>query len=328
MRLRNCVECKQRPGLAVHLLLFFFYTDHFELPLPDSHTFPMSKYRLLRERILTTDVIPSEQLQVPTAATDEQLRRVHTSAYVEAVKHGTLERDQVRRIGFPWSELMVERSRRSVGATVCAASSCLTDGFGVNLAGGTHHAFADGGAGYCVFNDVAVAIRDLQASRRISTAAVIDCDAHQGDGTAVVFQDDPSVFTFSMHSARAFPARKQVGDLDVALEPETGDEEYLARLSNSLETMSTRIQPDIVFYVAGADPFVNDRLGRLALTKAGLAERDRLVLDWAARQAAPVSAVMAGGYSTDVTDIVDIHFQTVAEVWKRSRTGSGKAPPE
>lgn len=308
--------------------MHFFYTDHFELPLPDSHTFPMSKYRLLRERILTSNEIPSERLRVPEAATDEQLRRVHTSAYLEAVKQGTLERDQVRRIGFPWSELMVERSRRSVGATICAAHSCLSGGFGVNLAGGTHHAFSDAGAGYCVFNDVAVAIRDLQSRRLISTAAVVDCDAHQGDGTAVIFRNDPSVFTFSIHSAKAFPARKQVGDLDVALEPNTTDVEYLAQLADSLQVMSDKVRPDIVFYIAGADPYLKDRLGRLAMSKSGLFERDQMVLDWAVQRSAPVTTVMAGGYSTDVTDIVDIHFQTVREVWDRSRTTSGNAPTQ
>ncbi len=302
----------------------FFYTDHFELPLPESHSFPMSKYRLLRERILACDAIPSEQLCVPAAATDEQLRRVHAAGYVEAVKHGTLDRDQIRRIGFPWSELMVERSRRSVGATIGAAHGCLADGFGVNLAGGTHHGFADSGAGYCVFNDVAVAVRDLQAHGLIRTATVIDCDAHQGDGTAVIFNRDPSVFTFSIHSAKAFPARKQIGDLDVALDPGTDDATYLSRLTDSLKSIPSGRATDIVFYVAGADPFINDRLGRLGLTKDGLAERDRLVLDWAASQGAPVTTVMAGGYSSDVTDIVDIHFQTVFEVWKRSRSTSGK----
>ena len=211
----------------------FFYTDHFELPLPDTHTFPMSKYRMLRERILECDDIPNEHLCVPDGATDEQLKRVHTTAFVERVKQGTLESDEIRRIGFPWSEFMVERSRRSVGATIAAAHSCLSDGFGVNLAGGTHHSFADAGAGYCVFNDVAVAVRELQHLSLVSNVAVIDCDAHQGDGTAVIFRDDPSVFTFSMHAKKAFPARKQVSDLDVELIDGTGDDEYLGLLNKS-----------------------------------------------------------------------------------------------
>ncbi|MFK7820350.1 MAG: histone deacetylase [Planctomycetaceae bacterium] len=295
----------------------YFYTDHFELPLPDTHTFPMSKYRLLRERILSSDQIPSEHLCVPDGATDEQLRRVHTAAYIQRVKAGTLATEEVRRIGFPWSELMVERSRRSVGATIAAAHTALGSGYGVNLAGGTHHAFADAGAGYCVFNDVAVAVRELQTMKLVSTVAIIDCDAHQGDGNAVLFESDPSVFTFSMHARKAFPARKKVSDLDVALDEGVADEEYLEKLLNSLQTIAVTISPDIVFYVAGADPFMNDRLGRLSLTKDGLARRDQMVFDWCSDQGAAVATVMAGGYSKYIPDIVDVHFRTVLEAWSR-----------
>jgi acetoin utilization deacetylase AcuC-like enzyme len=277
----------------------------------------MSKYRLLRERIIESDAIPSEQLCVPNAATDEQLRRVHTAAFIERVKSGTLSSDEVRRIGFPWSELMAERSRRSTGATIAAAHACLTDGYAVNLAGGTHHSFADAGAGYCVFNDVAVAVRELQEMQLATNVAVIDCDAHQGDGTAVIFASDPSVFTFSIHAAKAFPARKQTSDLDIALPNGTRDDEYLTLLRESLHRIGSGFTPDLVFYVAGADPFKNDRLGRLKLTRDGLAKRDRIVLDWCETQSAVVTTVMAGGYSTDVQDIVDVHFQTVSEVWSR-----------
>ena len=295
-----------------------FYTDHFELPLPETHQFPMSKYRLLRERISACDEISNDRLCVPEAATDDQLRLVHHADYVRAISDGSVDRDVIRRIGFPWSEKMVERSRRSVGATIAAARACLEDGFGVNLAGGTHHSFADAGAGYCVFNDVAVAVRILQKAKRIRTAAVIDCDAHQGDGTAVLFQSDPSVFTFSIHANKAFPARKQQSDLDIALETGTVDAEYLARLETALSRVSESIRADILFYVAGADPFVGDRLGRLALSKPALAARDRMVFDFAKRQHAPVTIVMAGGYADNVNDIVDIHFQTVLEARHRS----------
>ena len=303
----------------------FFYTDHFELPLPETHTFPMSKYRLLRERILASADIADEHLCVPSGATDDQLRRVHTAAYIQRVKSGTLAPEEVRRIGFPWSELMVERSRRSVGATIAAAYSALETGYGVNLAGGTHHAFADAGAGYCVFNDVAVAVRELQQLRIVSTVAIIDCDAHQGDGNAVVFQSDPSAFTFSMHAKKAFPARKKVSDLDIELDEGTTDEQYLSLLGESLNTIGWTINPDIVFYIAGADPFKNDRLGRLALTKAGLATRDRMVFDWCSKQKAVVATVMAGGYSEHVPDIVDVHFQTVSETWQRWRNTTFEA---
>lgn len=296
----------------------FFYTDHFELPLPDTHTFPMSKYRLLRQRILADDTIPDGALAVPEAATDAQLRRVHTTAFIQRVTSGTLEAEELRRIGFPWTPYTVERSRRSVGATVAAAHACLKDGYGVNLAGGTHHSFADAGAGYCVFNDVAVAIRELQFMGLITNAAVVDCDAHQGDGTAVVFQSDPSVFTFSIHARKAFPARKQRSSLDIELEDRTEDAEYLEKLSRGLTHVGESIAPDIVFYVAGADPYHADRLGRLGLTKSGLARRDELVLDWARSRSAPVAASMAGGYSQNVTDIVDIHFETVRQMWNRS----------
>ncbi len=295
----------------------FFYTDHFELPLPESHTFPMSKYRLLRERILASNEIPNESLQVPDGATDVQLRRVHTSAFIERVKSGTLDTEELRRIGFPWTEFAVERSRRSVGATIAAAHSCLENGYGVNLAGGTHHSFSDAGAGYCVFNDVAVAIRELQTMRLVANAVVVDCDAHQGDGTAVIFQSDPSVFTFSIHASKAFPARKQVSDLDVALADGTDDAEYLEKLNAALRQVADSISPDIVFYVAGADPFRGDRLGRLAMTKAGLQQRDAMVLDWCASVGAPVATSMAGGYAEHVPDIVDVHFQTASAIWSR-----------
>lgn len=300
----------------------FFYTDHFELPLPDTHQFPMSKYRLLRERILGCAEIPGGCLCVPEAATKEQLRRVHTSDFVGRVFGGELKHEEIRRIGFPWSPFMVERSRRSVGATLAAAYACLEDGVAMNLAGGTHHSFPNFGAGYCIFNDVAVSVRELQAMKLATTVAVIDCDAHQGDGTAVIFANDPSVFTFSMHSAKAFPARKQTSDLDIALPEETGDAEYLSQLRSALPRVAEAIHPNVVFYVAGADPFANDRLGRLKLTKQGLKERDEIVLNWCREQQVPVAICMAGGYSADVNDIVDIHFQTVLAAWRFSKTAT------
>lgn len=296
-----------------------FYTDEFELPLPATHQFPMSKYRLLRERVAASDQLPGCPLLVPEAATDEQLRRVHTHAWVRSVRDGTLSTEELRRIGFPWSRELVERSRRSVGGTIAAARAASEEGCGVNLAGGTHHSFPHAGAGYCVFNDVAVAVRDLQTQSLVSNVVVIDCDAHQGDGTAAIFANDPSVFTFSIHAARAFPARKQTSDLDIALEDGTRDDEYLQRLRRGLGQVERTFRPDLAFYVSGADPYEQDRLGRLKLTKTGLARRDEEVLSWCERLELPVAVVMAGGYCPAVDEIVDIHFSTICSAGRLCR---------
>jgi len=205
----------------------FFYTDEFVLPLPDGHQFPMDRYRLLRERIIQQGIAHPGQLRVPEAASREQLLRVHCPDYVGRVFTGTLSREEQRRIGFPWTPQMVERSRRSVGATIQAALVAIESGFAANLAGGTHHASYDRGSGYCVFNDVVVTIAELRQRGMIQRAVVIDGDVHQGDGTALLCQNDSDVFTFSIHAQKAFPARKQQSDLDIALAPQTGDVEYL-----------------------------------------------------------------------------------------------------
>ena len=271
----------------------------------------MSKYQLLRERIVERAIVAETQLSVPQAASREQLSRVHDDAYINRVYEGSLARDEIRRIGFPWTPEMVERSRRSVGATIAASRAALDSQLAVNLAGGTHHASEGTGQGYCVFNDVAVAIRDGQAAGRFRRAAVIDCDVHHGNGTAAIFADDDSVFTFSMHSAKAFPLRKPPGDLDLALESGTGDVTYLEILHRELPVVLERFQPELVFYLAGADPYRQDTLGLLDLTKEGLRARDRLVLGLCRERSIPVAISMAGGYSRDVTDIVDIHAATV-----------------
>ncbi len=288
-----------------------YYTDHFVLPLPPDHRFPMRKYALLRERVAGTGIVPPHELVVPEAATDAQLLRVHTREYLGAVVAGQLEGPAARRIGFPWSPGMVERSRRSVGATIAASRAALRDGIGVNLAGGTHHAFADRGEGFCVFNDVAVAIRTMQAEGAIRRAAVIDTDVHQGDGTAHVFRDDGDVFTFSVHGEHNFPFRKETSDLDIGLPDGAGDEAWLAAVSAGLDAAFARTAPDLLWLVAGADPFEGDRLGRLAISKAGLAERDRLVLHRCARAGTPVAIVMGGGYARRIEDTVDIHHHSV-----------------
>src|SRR5690349_12727758 len=241
-----------------------FHSDHFVLPLPEGHRFPMGKYRLLREAIAAE--LPEVRLTEAAPASDGELALVHTPVYIDAVSAGLLSAAQQREIGFPWSPQMVERSRRSVGATIAAARAALDDGVSANLAGGTHHAFADRGEGFCVFNDVAVGIRVLQRDRHAGRVAVVDLDVHQGNGTAAIFAGDDSVFTFSMHGEKNFPFKKETSDLDVALPDGTGDEDYLAALRLHLAAILDRHQPDFVFYLAGADPFEGDRLGRLKLT--------------------------------------------------------------
>jgi acetoin utilization deacetylase AcuC-like enzyme len=301
-----------------------FYSDHFVLPLPEGHRFPMAKYARLRERVLAEGVVPPEHLHEAPAATWEQLMLAHTPGYVAAVAAGTVAPDIMRRVGFPWSPAMVERSRRSAGATIAASHAALADGVSVNLAGGTHHAFADRGEGYCVFNDVAIAARVLQREGRCRRVAVVDCDVHQGNGTASIFRDDPSVFTFSMHGAKNFPFRKETGDLDVELPDGMGNAAYLSELARHLPSV-LGWRPDAVFYLAGADPFERDRLGRLKLTKDGLAARDEAVLDACLAARVPVTVVMSGGYASDIEDIVDIHVATVraaavhAGRWARTR---------
>jgi len=286
-----------------------FYSDQFVLPLPEGHRFPMSKYVRLRERLSGDTGL---ELRVPDAATDADILRVHAPEYLRSVVAGTLPREAVRRIGFPWSPGLVERSRRSVGGTIGAAHAALEDGRGANLAGGTHHAYPDRGEGFCVFNDVAVATRALQAEGRVRRVAILDLDVHQGNGTAVIFRRDPSVVTISVHGASNYPFRKEESDLDIALPDGTGDTEYLAAVEPALERVR-RHRPDLLFYVAGADAYELDKLGRLAMTPEGLAERDLRVFALARELSVPVAVVMAGGYAPDVDRIVEIHARTVRE---------------
>lgn len=271
----------------------------------------MSKYRLLRERIIREKVLPEDNLIIPDVASDEEILRCHSAGYLDRVKNGTLSRKEIVRIGFPWSPELVERSRRSSGATICAARAALEDGVAVNLAGGTHHAGVDFGAGYSVFCDSGIAARAMQAEGLAEKIAVIDCDVHQGNGTADVTRDDPTIFTFSIHGERNFPFRKIAGDLDIGLANDTGDKDYLETLEIALERILFQYQPDFVIYQSGADPFIGDKLGKLALTKAGLARRDRMVLEMCRGEDLPVVVTMGGGYAENVNDIVDIHLKTV-----------------
>ncbi|KPK07124.1 MAG: deacetylase [Anaerolineae bacterium SG8_19] len=289
-----------------------FYHDHFVLPLPQGHRFPMPKYALLRQRVMEERLIPLEDLQVGPAATDEQLTRAHDPEYVRRVKEGQLSHQEIRQIGFPWSPGLVERSRRSVGSTIAACRSALEGGLGVNLAGGTHHAGPDYGQGFCVFNDSAVATRAMQAEGRVVNVVILDCDVHQGNGTADIFATDPTVFTFSIHGAKNFPFRKKPSDLDIALDDDADDPIYLDALELGVKQALELAGADLAIYLAGADPYAGDRLGRLAVTKRGLAERDRFVLNACRSAGLPVAIVMAGGYGQRVEDTVDIHFQTVS----------------
>ena len=289
-----------------------FPSDRYPLPLPVGHRFPVMKYAALRRRLEghAADVVGFEFVE-PHAATDDELLRVHDQAYLGRVFSGTLAPAEVRRIGFPWSMALVERSLRSTGAAVDAAAAALADGIAASLAGGTHHAGTNWGEGFCVFNDTAVAAREMQARGLVRRVAILDCDVHQGNGTAEIFAADESVFTMSIHGAKNFPLRKHPGSLDVPLEDGTGDDEYLAVLGPAVAEALDRGRPDLVLYIAGADPYEGDRLGRLRLTKRGLLERDRLVLDAARRAGVPVAIVCGGGYCDDIASIVDIHAATM-----------------
>lgn len=295
-----------------------FYADHFVLPLPQGHRFPMEKYSGLRHRLEDSGHFAASDFVVPDAASDDDIVLAHDRAYLARVVSGGLDAAEQRRIGFPWSAQMVERSRRSAGATLAACRAALRDGCAANLAGGTHHAHHDFGSGFCVFNDAAIAALRLRAEGLVRRVAVIDCDVHQGDGTAAILANESDIFTFSMHGAKNFPFRKACSDLDIELADATADAPYLAALRDALETIFTRERPDLVIYLAGADPYHDDRFGRLALTLDGLTQRDRMVLEYCRHRAVPVALAMAGGYARNIADTVAIHANTIttaARLW-------------
>ena len=302
-----------------------FYATQFVLSLPAGHRFPMAKYARLRERLAAE--LGGLRLAQAEPASDAELALAHAPHYIEAVAGGTLPAQAQREIGFPWTPAMVERARRSVGASVQAARVAQREGVAANLAGGTHHASAAAGSGYCVFNDIAVAARLLQreqqAARRLARAprvAVIDLDVHQGNGTASIFSGDDSVFTLSMHAEKNFPFRKVASDLDVGLPDGTGDAEYLDALDLALVELDSRFRPDAVFYLAGADPHEGDRLGRLALSYDGLLARDRRVFDWAWQRRLPLALSMGGGYGRDIETTVQVQLNTFGvalQYWRR-----------
>jgi acetoin utilization deacetylase AcuC-like enzyme len=288
-----------------------FTSAQFTFPLPEGHRFPMSKYALLREAVEATGLVAPQELLVPEPATDEQILRAHSEDYLRRVANGRLTPLEIRRIGLPWSPELVKRARYSVGGTIAACRAAMADGIAVNLAGGTHHASCDRGQGYCLFNDSIIAARTLQAESRLKRVVVLDCDVHQGNGTAAIARDDPTIYTFSIHNENNFPLHKEPSDLDIGLEDGTGDAEYLAALGAGLRRALSSARADLAIYLSGADPYEGDLLGRLALTKEGLARRDRFVLDLCYGAGLPVAVVLAGGYGRHVEDTVDIHLQTV-----------------
>ena len=286
-----------------------FYTDHFVLPLPAGHRFPMEKYSRLRDCVSTLNGI--ELLEAP-AASDTQILYAHDPSYLIKIIEGKLSAEEQREIGFPWSEKMVERSRRSAGATVAAAKNALQEGIAINLAGGTHHAYRDLGSGFCVFNDSAIAARTLQKEVNAKLkVAIIDLDVHQGNGTAAILQQDPSIFTLSIHGENNFPFKKELSDLDIGLPDGCDDQTYLLALEDSLSQLDSRFKPDCLIYLAGADPHEGDRLGRLKLSKEGMRLRDERVFAFALDQKLPIAISMAGGYGKEIESTVDIHFQTI-----------------
>lgn len=289
-----------------------FYSDPFTFPLPPENRFPAGKYRMLRERVVRWPASTGIELCLAPRASDLELRLVHTDEYLRGFAEGSLGVEAMRRIGFPWSPQLVERSLRSCGGTVAAARVAKDRGHACYLAGGTHHARADRGAGYCVYNDCAVAARVLQQESNVQRILIVDTDVHQGDGTAAIFAGDHRVFTFSMHGQANFPAEKATSDLDLALPSGTEDDEYLRQLRAGLAESLQRSQPQFVFFLSGADAFVGDKLGRLSLSKRGLRMRDEFVLGELARLGLPHVTVMGGGYGKDIADTVDVYEATVA----------------
>jgi acetoin utilization deacetylase AcuC-like enzyme len=286
----------------------------FTVPLPEGHRFPIAKYQRIRDGVIERGLLEPSEVEEPDRVERWALGLVHVPSYVESIMEGTLGPLAVRRLGFPWSEQLRERSLRTVQGTVEAAYDALGGGAGISLAGGTHHAFAAHGEGFCVFNDVAVAVRVLQREGRVRRVAIVDLDVHQGNGTASILGGDPDVFTFSMHGSKNFPFRRERSTLDVELEDHTGDAAYCSLLAAHLEDVLDDVRPDLVFYLAGADPYVEDRFGRLALSLDGLRARDRLVFEGCGRRGLPVVMTLAGGYARALEDVVSIHATTVGEL--------------
>ncbi|HEX8069706.1 MAG TPA: histone deacetylase [Pyrinomonadaceae bacterium] len=304
--------------------MLVFYTPRYYADIGAGHVFPIRKFELVRDRLLAEGTLRPEELVEPQPAPLADVLLVHTEDYVTRLRAGALTPRELRRLGLPWSKALVRRSFLAAGGTLAAARCALTAGVASNLAGGTHHAFAERGEGFCVLNDVAIAVRALTRDQLIVRAAVVDCDVHQGNGTAAIFAGDSAVFTFSMHGAKNYPLFKARSTVDVELADGTGDEEYLRVLAAHLPRVFAH-RPDVVFYLGGADPYAGDKLGRLALSLAGLRARDELVLAECRARGVPVVTVMAGGYAADINDTVEIHCNTIRAVRRVFAAAAGAA---
>ncbi len=287
-----------------------FYSPHYYANIGEGHVFPIKKFELVRDVLLNEGTLHPHEIIEPQPAEFADLILVHTEDYVTRLREGTLDKKEIRRLGLPWSESLVRRTFLAVSGTINASFSALETGISSNLAGGTHHAFPDRGEGFCVLNDVAVAIRVLQRERLAKRFLIVDCDVHQGNGTAFIFKDDDEIFTFSIHGEKNYPLYKEKSNLDLELKDGTSDAEYLEILNQALPHVFLH-EPDIVFYLGGADPFVDDKLGRIGLTIAGLMKRDEMVLRFAKDHGIPIVTTMSGGYAKDINDTVEIHCNTI-----------------
>ncbi len=290
-----------------------FYSPYYYAEIGENHVFPIRKFELVRDLLLKEGTLTKSEIVAPEPAKIEDLLLVHTEDYISRLIDGTLTVKEIRKLGLPWSESLVRRSFHAISGTITAAKFALQDGVSSNLAGGTHHAFPDRGEGFCVLNDVAVSIKILQREQLAERFLIVDCDVHQGNGTAFIFQNSPEVFTFSMHGAKNYPLFKEVSTLDIELPDKTADTEFLETLEQALPRIFTH-DPDIIFYLGGADPFENDKLGRLALTINGLKKRDEMVLEFAKSKDVPIVTTMSGGYAANINDTVEIHANTIRAV--------------
>ena len=290
-----------------------YYSPYYYAEIGEGHVFPIRKFELVKERLLAEGTLQESEIIAPPPARVEDLLLVHTEDYITRLQNGLLTAKEIRRLGLPWSQSLVRRSFHAINGTISAARDALETGIASNLAGGTHHAFPDRGEGFCVLNDVAVAIRVLQKENLARRFLIVDCDVHQGNGTAFIFQKDETVYTFSMHGAKNYPLFKEASSLDIELPDKTGDAEFLETLSEALPRIFMH-NPDLIFYLGGADPFGKDKLGRLDLSIAGLKARDEMVLRFARDHQTPIVTTMSGGYALDIRDTVEIHANTIRAV--------------
>ena len=292
-----------------------FYSPHYYAEIGEGHVFPIKKFELVRDKLLAEGTLRESEIIEPFPAKTDDLLLVHTPDYLTRLVGGTLDKKEIRRLGLPWSKSLVRRTFLAVSGTINASFHALETGVSSNLAGGTHHSFPDRGEGFCVLNDVAIAIRVLQRENLAKKFLIVDCDVHQGNGTAFIFQNEEEVFTFSMHGEKNYPLFKEISTLDIELRDGTGDAEYLETLGEALPRIFMH-DPDIIFYLGGADPFENDKLGRLGLTISGLMQRDEMVLEFAKGREVPIVTTMSGGYAKDINDTVEIHSNTIRAVKK------------